>query len=178
MSTPIKNIRAERIVGELDATEISISGSLSGFFSGSFTGSLEGTASFAQTASIAQTSLGSFASSFDGQGSVVLENTSTQFTTPRSGTITGWSVLADGTFPTCSLDIWVTGSASNSLPTSASSIVGGDYPSISGSAVNYVRSTDLTTWTSSFEANDIFVVNIVSCSVATKVNLQLEVIYT
>jgi hypothetical protein len=51
MSTPIKNIRAERIVGELDATEISISGSLSGLFSGSFTGSLEGTASFAQTAS-------------------------------------------------------------------------------------------------------------------------------
>jgi hypothetical protein len=138
----------------------------------SLTGSLFGTASWARN------NAGTFGASFDGMGSVVLVNTRTFFTAPRAGIITAWSIIADGTFPTCSLDIWRTGSLSATLPTGSNSIVGGTYPAISGSAVNYVRSTNLSTWTSSFAANDIFAINIVSCSVATKVNLQLEIIYT
>jgi len=70
MLTPSKNIRAERIIGSLDATEITISGSLeltgSLLITQGITGSLFGTSSWADNATSSSYSLTTQADGVDG----------------------------------------------------------------------------------------------------------------
>lgn len=109
---------------------------------------------------------------FDGQGAVILVNTRTYFRTPRGGTITAWSIVAEGSSPTCTLDIWkvATGTA---LPTVANTIMGTKPALATGNAV---RSTTFTGWTTTtFAANDIWCVNVDACANATKINFILEI---
>ena len=60
--------------------------------------------------------LGSFGASFDGMGSVVLVNTKTYFRMQKAGTITEWSIVAEGTSPTATFDVWKIASGT-ALPT-------------------------------------------------------------
>lgn len=154
-----------------------VTGSLN--VSGSITGSLQGSASYALTASYALSapggsSAGYFGANFDGQGTPVLINATSYFRMPRAGTITAWSVVGDGTYPSCSLDVWKVADGA-AIPTSANSIISGkaNRPFISGSR-NALRYTSLPTWTTTFAANDLFAVTIVSSSTATKINFTME----
>ena len=149
------------------------------------TGSLQGTASWALNAVTAAFALngggggattGYLNTSFDGLGSVILINTLDYYRVPKAGTITGWSVVANGTWPTMSFDVWVTGSGGQ-IPTVSNSICGGNFPFISGS-VNSITSSNLAGWTTSFAANSVFGVNVSSSSIATKASLLLNVTWS
>ncbi len=111
--------------------------------------------------------------SFDGGGNIVLVNTKIYFRMPTSGTFSAWTIEAEGTSPTCTIDIWkvATGTA---LPTVGDSIIGaGTKPALATG--NALRSTTFTSWTTtSFSANDIFCINIFACSAATKITFQWE----
>lgn len=111
----------------------------------------------------------SFAVSFDGQGSVVLVGSKIYFRMAVAGTITGWSIVAEGTSPTCTIDVWkvATGTV---LPTVLNTIMG-TKPALSTG--NAIKSTTLTSWTVAFAADDIFCINIDACSAATKINFTL-----
>lgn len=141
------------------------------------TGSLQGTASWAlNVVGGGGVSTGYLNTSFDGLGSVILINTLDYYRVPKAGTITGWSVVANGTWPTMSFDVWVTGSGGQ-IPTVNNSICGGNFPFISGS-VNSITSSNLTGWTTSFAANSVFGVNVRSSSLATKASLLLNVTWS
>ncbi len=109
---------------------------------------------------------GGFGITFDGQGSVVLANTKCYFRMPTTGTISGWSIVADGTNPTCTIDVWKIASGT-ALPTVADTIMGTKPALALGNAI---KSTTLTGWTTSFDADDIFCINIDACTAATKIN--------
>jgi len=116
-----------------------------------------------------------FGANFDGMGSVVLVNTRTYFRVPRAGVFTAWSIVAEGTSPTCTLDVWkiATGTA---LPTVADTIMGTKPALATGNAL---RSTTFTGWTTvAFNANDIFCVNVDACSAATKISFLFEIDWT
>jgi hypothetical protein len=106
----------------------------------------------------------------DGGGSVVTTGIQGYFTVPYTGTITGWSITADGASPTCTIDVWkrATGTV---LPTVANTIMG-TKPALSTG--NAKRSTTMTGWTTSFTAGDIFGFNIDAATVATKLTFTLE----
>lgn len=110
-----------------------------------------------------------FGGSFDGQGSVVLVGTKVYFRIPRSGTITGWSIVAEGTNPTCTIDVWKIASGT-ALPTVLNTIMGTKPALATGNAI---KSTTLTGWNTSFTADDIFCVNIDACANATKISLLI-----
>lgn len=114
---------------------------------------------------------GFLGSNFDGQGTVVQVGSKYYFRMPKAGTITGWSIVADGSSPTCTIDIWKIADGT-SLPTVSNTITASAKPILSTG--NAVRSTTLTGWTSTFNANDIFCVNVDACSVATKINIVLN----
>lgn len=139
-------------------------------------------ASFATNALTASYALagisGYFGANFDGQGVGISPGSLSYFRIPKAGTITAWSIIADGTWPTMSLNVWKTGSGAF-LPTSASTIIGTlNYRPFISASRNAIRSTDLTSWTTSFAANDIFAVQVVSSSIATKCNFVLECQWT
>lgn len=116
-----------------------------------------------------------FGTNFDGQGGVVLVGTRSYARIPKAGTITGWSIVAEGTNPTCTVDVWKTGSGA-SLPNSGSSITAAAKPALSSG--NATLSSTLTNWTASFAANDIFAFNVSASSAATKINFVLKVTYS
>jgi hypothetical protein len=94
---------------------------------------------------------------FDGMGSIVLVDTIVYFRAKSAMTITGWSIVAEGTSPTCTLDIWkITASAKPALSTG-----------------NAVKSTTLTGWTTAVSADDIFAIKVDACNAATKISLTL-----
>jgi hypothetical protein len=107
---------------------------------------------------------------FDGMGSIVLVNTIVYFRAKSAMTITGWSIVAEGTSPTCTLDIWKIASGT-SLPTVSNTITASAKPALStGSAV---KSTTLTGWTTAVSADDIFAIKVDACNAATKISLTL-----
>jgi hypothetical protein len=112
-----------------------------------------------------------FGATFDGQGSVVLVNTKVYFRIPRSGTITAWSIVAEGTNPTCTIDIWKVATGTT-LPVVGNSIMGTKPALATGNAI---KSTNLTGWGTSFTADDIFCINIDACSAATKISFLIYV---
>ena len=119
-------------------------------------------------------SVGSFGGSFDGMGSVVLVNSRTFFRIPRAGTITGWSIVAEGTSPTATFDVWKIASGT-ALPTVTNTIFGTKPALVTGNAIT---STTMAGWTTSFATNDIFAINVDACAAATKVQLLINVTYS
>ncbi len=109
--------------------------------------------------------------SFDGMGATVLVNTRRYFRMLKSGTIKGWSIVAEGTSPTCTIDIWKI-AVGTSLPTVANTIMG-TKPALSTG--NAIYSTTMTGWTLTFQANDIFCINIDACTGATKIDFQCDI---
>jgi hypothetical protein len=112
----------------------------------------------------------SIGASFDGMGSIVLVDTIVYFRAKSAMTITGWSIVAEGTSPTCTLDIWkiATGTA---LPTVSDTIVASAPPELTTG--NAIKSTTLTGWTTSISADDILAVKVTANTTSTKISLTL-----
>ncbi len=109
----------------------------------------------------------------DGGGVAIPTGVTGYFTTHESGTITGWSITAVGSSPTCTIDVWkiATGTA---LPTVANTIMG-TKPALSvGNAKRGVCPTNCVGWTTSFADGDIFGFTIDAVTVATKITFQIE----
>lgn len=105
---------------------------------------------------------------FDGQGTVCLVNTIKYFRARAAGTISAWSIIAEGTSPTCTLDIFKIADGTT-LPTS--SITASALPALATG--NALYSTSMGGWTLTFAANDMFAVKITACSAATKIIFDL-----
>jgi len=110
----------------------------------------------------------SFDFQFDGMGAVILVNSIVYFRVANACTISGWSIVAEGTSPTCTLDILKIASGTT-LPTA--SIVASAAPALSTG--NAVKSTTLTGWTTSVAADDIIAVKVTACAAATKINFTI-----
>lgn len=125
-----------------------------------------------EVATISTTTTGTIGFTSDGAGIVLTTGEKGYFTTAFSGTITGWSISAVGSSPTCTIDVWKIGTGT-ALPTVANTITAAAKPALSTG--NAVRSTNLTGWTTSFSAGDIFGFNLDAVTVATKITFALEV---
>jgi hypothetical protein len=81
---------------------------------------------------------------WDGNGSLIIANASTTryAVLSNGGTISGWSIVAIGTNPTCTIDIYYQ-SSGTTLP--SASICASALPSLSTG--NVIKSTTLTGWT-------------------------------
>lgn len=113
--------------------------------------------------------------SIDGGGSVVPTGVVSYTTVPYAGTITAWSIVANGSGPTCTIDVWKIASGT-SLPTVSNTIMG-TKPALSTG--NAIRSTTLTGWNPvAVTANDIIGFNLDAVSVATKLAFKLEITKT
>jgi len=110
---------------------------------------------------------------WDGQGGFITTGLTRYFVVPYSCTISGWSIVAEGTGPTCTIDVWKVASGTV-LPTVANTITASATPSLSSG--NAVRSSVLTAWTTSIAAGDILAFNIdaVSNALTVKINLELQ----
>lgn len=106
---------------------------------------------------------------FDGMGAVILVGSKLYFRMANDGAWTGWSIIADGISPTCTIDIWKIADGTV-LPTVTDTIMGTKPALATGNAI---KSTTLTGWDASFVADDIFCINIDACAVATKINFTL-----
>lgn len=136
----------------------------------SFTGSLQGTASYALNGGGNVT----FASRFiihNGEGSSTALTTGIKYTTTviadKESTITGWKIFCN---PSSSITLDIL-KANKIKPTSANSITGSAAPTITNN--QYAESTTLTGWTTSIIAGDILVLNIVSNTSASYIQLEL-----
>jgi hypothetical protein len=120
-------------------------------------------------------STGSIGATFDGGGSVVLINTVIYQRIPKAGTITAWSIVAEGTNPTCTIDVWKVASGTT-LPTSGNTITASSKPALSTG--NAVKSTTMTSWTTSIAADDIMAFTVTACSAATEINFVLYITWS
>jgi hypothetical protein len=113
-------------------------------------------------------SVGTGPAKFDGQGGIVLVGTKTYIRAKSGGTISAWSIIAAGTSPNLTLEIKkiATGTA---LP--SSSIVASDPPDLTTG--NAVKSTSLSGWTTSFAADDIFEISVLTNTGATYITFDL-----
>lgn len=99
-----------------------------------------------------------------GDGSTALTTGQKGYTRlPLSGNITGWSIIATGSSPTCTIDIWKVASGTI-LPTGSNSIMGTKPALATGNAI---ASTTLTNWSTPIAANDIVGYNLDAVSNAT-----------
>lgn len=90
-------------------------------------------------------SSGSFNGSFNGNGgTVALNSTTPALVMPYAMTITGWSITASGSSPTCTIKVWRVATGTT-IPTSSNSI---NTSGISLSTGNSVSSTTLSDFTS------------------------------
>ncbi len=110
---------------------------------------------------------------FDSAGAVIPVGAVSIGSSDNAGTIIGWEIVAKGTSPTCTIDVWKTNAASISLPIVGGTIMGTKPALATG---NRVRSSTLTSWNTTILAGDLFTANIDACSAAT--NLYLKIIYT
>ena len=109
---------------------------------------------------------------WDGQGGFITTGLTRYFVAPYNATITGWSIVATGTSPTCTIDVWKIASGT-ALPTVANTITAAAIPALSTG--NVIRSSTLTGWTTAITAGDILAFNIdaVSNALTIKINLEL-----
>jgi len=109
---------------------------------------------------------------WDGQGGFITTGLTRYFVAPYACTITGWSIVAEGTSPTCTIDVWKIASGT-SLPTVLNTITGTALPDLNTG--NVIRSSTLTGWTTSIAAGDILAFNIdaVANALTIKINLEL-----
>lgn len=125
--------------------------------------------------SSANSKLASAGFSLDGAGSVLTTGLVGYTTIPYAGTITAWSIVADGTSPTCTIDVWKTATGT-ALPNVGNTIMG-TKPALS--IGNAIRSTTLTGWNPvAVTANDIIGFNLDAVTVATKLTFELEITKT
>jgi len=101
---------------------------------------------------------------FDGMGSVILVGSKAYIRAKSGGTITSWSIIAEGTSPTCELNIKKIASGT-ALP--SSSIVASDPPDLTTG--NAVKSSSIIGWTTSVAPDDILEVSVTACANATKI---------
>jgi len=120
------------------------------------------------TALVGASSLSQSDVTFDGMGAVVLVNSIVYFRVAAASTISGWSIVAEGTSPTCTLDIFKIATGTT-LPTA--SICAAALPALSTG--NALKSTTLTGWTTSVAADDIIAVKVTACAAATKINFTI-----
>jgi hypothetical protein len=94
----------------------------------------------------------------------------------RAGTIIGYSVVAVGTAPTGTADVWkiATGTA---LPTNANTITGGQEIALAaGNVIQTTTAGDIASWTKTIAVSDIAAVNLDAVANATW--MQVLVYYT
>lgn len=108
--------------------------------------------------------------SLDGGGSTLTTGVKAYVTVPTNGTITGWTITADGSSPTCTFDVWKI-SGSTALPTVSNTIMG-TKPALSTG--NTISSTTLTNWVTTFKKGDVFGFNLDAVTTATKITFTLE----
>jgi hypothetical protein len=123
---------------------------------GELTGDVTTPAATAPSQSVAATlkanlKTGSFGVTVDGVTGIVQVGTIGYVVMPYSGTITGWSIIAN-VAGTISFDIT---SASGAIPTVSIIGVGGNYPTLTG-VQSVINSTTMTNWTLGFAAGDVF----------------------
>ena len=97
-----------------------------------------------------QTNAGSFGTTVDGYIGVIQSGVVGYVVMPYAGTITGWSIAANVS-GSIRFDIWKT---NNAIPTVANTIVASAKPQLS--SAQYLSSTTLTGWTTTFIAGDVF----------------------
>lgn len=115
---------------------------------------------------------GSFGVTVDGVTGVVQVGQVGYVVMPYDGTITRWTITSNVS-GSISFDIWKDASI-DTIPTIGDSIVGGVYPSITGT--NFGTSTNLTSWTSTtFSAGHIFGFYVNSASTIKNATLTLRV---
>lgn len=114
--------------------------------------------------------IGSIGTSMSGGGSALATGIKGYLTVAYSGRLTGWSITSDGSSPTCTIDVWkvATGTA---LPAVANTIMGTKPALTTGNAL---RSTTMTSWTTTFTAGDIFGFNLDAVTSATNIVFVLE----
>jgi hypothetical protein len=117
------------------------------------------------TAITASESLGA---SFDGMGAVVLVNSIIYVPVKYTKTLTGWYIVAEGSSPTCTIDIFYVASGT-ALPTA--SICASALPALATG--NALKSTTLTGWTTSIAADSMMAFKITACANATKITIKL-----
>ena len=94
--------------------------------------------------------VGSFGTTVDGYIGVIQTGVVGYVVMPYDGTITGWSIAANVS-GSIRFDIWKT---NNAIPTVANTIVASAKPQLS--SAQYLSSTTLTGWTTTFIAGDVF----------------------
>jgi hypothetical protein len=87
-----------------------------------------------------------------------------------SYTISGWSITAVGTAPTCTIDVWKIATGGTALPTVANTIMG-TKPALA--AGNKITSTTLTAWNTTVAKNDTWGFNIDAASGITNLTFQI-----
>lgn len=112
---------------------------------------------------------GAFGVTVDGAGGTIVAGDAGVITIPYSGTITGWSLLAD-TAGSCVINV-LKDSYSNYPPTVGDSIAGTEKPTLTAQAKN--EDLTLTTWTTSVAAGDIIKFSIESSTLVTKLYLTI-----
>jgi hypothetical protein len=114
---------------------------------------------------------GSFGITIDGGGSTITTGVKGYIQIPYSGTITGWSIVADQT-GSCVIDVWKD-TYDNFPPLVADSIAGSEKPTLSSAVKN--QDLSLSTWTTSVTAGDIIAFNVDSATTVTRVNLYINI---
>jgi hypothetical protein len=105
--------------------------------------------------------IGSFGVTVDGVSSTIQVGQTGFVTMPYAGTITGWSITTNAS-GSIQFGVW---KAAGAIPTVANSIVASAPPTLT--SAQFVTSTTLTGWTTTFAAGDVFgfYVNSVSSTV-------------
>lgn len=88
---------------------------------------------------------------------------------PYRGTITGWSIQAAGSSPTCTIDVWKV-SSGTALPTVSNTIMGTKPALATGNAI---ASINLLNWNPKINANDIVGFNLDAVANATFINFVI-----
>jgi hypothetical protein len=107
---------------------------------------------------------------FDGGGSAVTVSSVCYARAPHACQITGWSILAQGTAPTTTIDVWKA-SAGTTLPSAAGTIAASAKPALATG--NAVASSTLTGWTTAVAANEILGFKVDAIANATWIEVRL-----
>ena len=109
---------------------------------------------------------------WDGNGSFITGTNTRYAVLSNGGTISGWSIVAIGTSPTCTIDIVYIAPGGTTLP--SASICGSALPSLSTG--NSIYSTTLTGWTTAIAAGGTLGFRIAASS--NVLQLKITLIYS
>lgn len=143
----------------------------SGINGTSGTSGINGTSGSSGTSGISPSANGSFGITIDGAGSVITTGLKGYIQVPYSGTITGWTLLADQS-GSIVIDVWKD-TVANFPPTIADTIAGSEKPTLSSQQIN--EDNALSTWTTSVSAGDIMAFNVDSASTITRATLSIKI---